>query len=233
MVRPRPRTIVIAVAAAVVAAACLALGLWQLRRLDERRDLNDRIARALSEPAATITTASVRPTPEPYRHVVASGAYDRRHEVLLFGRSLGGEPGHHVVTPLVLDDGSAVLVVRGWVPFRLQEVPVPDAAPVATRVTVDGFLVPDEGDGSVVPDRRGIVGRLDVRGIERSLPYDVLPLALGTRAQTPTQPNLPRPIPAPELSDGPHLSYAIQWFSFAAVALAGAVVLIRRERRSR
>jgi cytochrome oxidase assembly protein ShyY1 len=38
------------------------------------------------------------------------------------------------------------------------------------------------------------------------------------------------PVPLPDLSEGPHLSYAIQWFCFAAVAVAGAAILVRRER---
>jgi surfeit locus 1 family protein len=230
--RPRARRIAIAVVAAVVAVTCVTLGLWQLRRLDDRRASNDRITRVLSEPAVRITTSPADETPVPYRRVRAAGTYDTDREVLVFGRSLGGEPGHHVVTPLVLDDGSAVLVVRGWVPFRMRDVPVTGAAPIAREVAVEGFFVPDEGDGSVAPDGRRIVRLLDVEGIGTSLPYDVFPLAVQLRRQTPAQPDLPRPVPEPERSEGPHLSYAIQWFSFAAVALVGAAILIGRERRS-
>jgi cytochrome oxidase assembly protein ShyY1 len=100
-------------------------------------------------------------------------------------------------------------------------------------VTVEGFLAPDEGDGSVAPDAEGIVRALDVRGIASSLPYDVFPLPLQLADQTPVQPgSLPIPVPLPALSEGPHLSYAIQWFSFAVVALVGALILLRRDRRA-
>jgi cytochrome oxidase assembly protein ShyY1 len=166
-----------------------------------------------------------------YRPATATGSYDAAHEVLIFGRALQEEPGHLLVTPLVLDDGSAVLVVRGWVPFAMQSAPVAEAAPPDGTVTVRGFLVPDEGDGSVVPNDRGVIRTLDVRGIATTLPYRVAPLAIQLRDQEPPQPgDLPRPFPLPELSEGPHLSYAIQWFVFAAIALVGGVILLRRDR---
>jgi surfeit locus 1 family protein len=224
---PRSRRIAIALVAVTVAATCVALGLWQLRRLDERRALNATILGQRSGPPAAIADVA----PVAFRPVTARGTYEAGDEVLVYGRSRRGEAGHHVVTPLVLDDGSAVLVVRGWVPFRMQDVPVSRAAPVANDVLVEGFLVPDEGDGSSRPDPDGVIRLLDVDGIASALPYEVFPLAVQLRSQTPAQPGLPLPIPPPELSEGPHLPYAVQWFSFAAIALVGGAILLRRDRR--
>jgi cytochrome oxidase assembly protein ShyY1 len=167
----------------------------------------------------------------PYRSATAEGRYDVAHEVLVYGRSLDGEAGHHVVTPLLLANGDGVLVVRGWVPFAMQSAPVAGAAPPTGGVRVRGVLAPDEGDGTARPDAGGVVGSLDVAGIASTLPYDVFSLPLRLTEQTPPQPGaLPTPIPPPELSEGSHLSYAIQWFSFAAVAVAGAAVLVLRDR---
>ena len=74
---------------------------------------------------------------------------------------------------------------------------------------------------------------LDVRGIASTLPYDIFPLPLQLQDQAPPQPgSLPALAPLPELSEGPHLSYAIQWFTFAAVAIVGGVILLRRDRRT-
>ena len=200
--------------AAIVAATCVGLGFWQLRRLEERRALNAAIERDRSRDPILITTAVGRGEVEPYTPVRASGIFDPDREVIVYGRSLDGSSGHHVVTPLVFDDGTALLVVRGWIPFEYQ-------------------TVPDEGDGSAVPDANGVIGRLDVKGIRSTLPYPVLPLAVQLTERARPQPSdLPVPIPEPELSEGPHLSYAIQWFSFAAVAVAGAAILLRRDRRS-
>jgi cytochrome oxidase assembly protein ShyY1 len=226
------RRVAVVVLAVAVAATCVGLGLWQLRRLEERRTLNARILDRRAAAPITIEGTSSGATAEPYRSAVAEGMYDVGHEVLLYGRSLDGEAGHHVVTPLVLADGSAILVDRGWVPFAMQTAPVREAAPPADEVEVSGSLVPDEGDGSTAPDADGIIRGLDVVGIASTFPYDVFPLPLRLAEQAPPQAgSLPRPVPAPELSEGPHLSYAIQWFSFAAVTVAGAAILLRRDRR--
>jgi surfeit locus 1 family protein len=223
----------IAVIAGVVAATCVGLGFWQLRRLEERRALNASILRRGAAPAVAIQRADGGPRPASFRPATAEGTYDTEHEVLVYGRTLDGESGHEVVTPLMLSDGTGVLVVRGWVPFDLQVAPVPPAVPPPDRVRVEGFLVPDEGDGSSVPDTEGVVRRLDVSGIASSLPYDVYPLAVQLTGQVPPQPGrLPILLPRPQLSEGPHLSYAIQWFSFATIAVVGSVILIRRDRRS-
>ena len=179
-----------------------------------------------------ITTGVGRGTVDVYTPVRASGEFDPAHEVLVFGRSLEGEPGHLVVTPLVFDDGTAALVIRGWVPFDHQTAPVADAEPPTGELTIHGFLVPDEGDGSATPDEHGVIARLDVQGIRSSLPYPVLPLPIQlTQQAQPQASDLPVPIPPEVLSEGPHLSYAIQWFTFATIAVVGAVILLRRERR--
>jgi cytochrome oxidase assembly protein ShyY1 len=226
------RRVAVVVLAVVVAATCVGLGLWQLRRLEERRALNATILGRRSAAPISIEGVS-RGAGEPYRRAAARGIYDVEHEVLLYGRTLDGEAGHQVVTPLVLADGGAILVVRGWVPFAMQTAPVRGAAPPAAEVGVSGSLLPDEGDGSTAPDANGVIRVLDVVGIASTLPYEVFPLPLRLIEQAPPQPgSLPTPVPIPELSEGPHLSYAIQWFTFAAVALVGAAILVRRERRA-
>jgi cytochrome oxidase assembly protein ShyY1 len=226
------RRVVVVGVAVIVAATCVGLGLWQLRRLDERRSLNAEILGQRSASPVTIEDVRSGAGADPYRPAVAHGTYDVDQEVLVYGRSLDGEAGHLVATPLVLDGGGVILVIRGWVPFSMQTVPVRDAAPPPGEVEVSGFLVSDEGDGSTAPDE-GVVAVLDVQGIASTLPSDVFPLPLQLARQTPAQPgSLPTPVPMAELSEGPHLSYAIQWFSFAAVAVAGAAILLRNDRRS-
>ena len=233
MAGTRSRRATIVVVAVVVAVACVALGFWQLRRLHDRRELNARILSRGSAAPVTIEGTSLPAGARAFARASATGTYDTEHEVLVYGRDLDGQPGSDVVTPLLLPDGGAVLVLRGWVPFAMQEAPVAEAAPPAGEVTVDGTMLPDEGDGSNRPDENGVVRTLDVEGIASTVSYDVAPLPLRLTDQTPAQPSdLPRPEPPPQLSEGPHLSYAIQWFSFAAIALVGAAILVRREGRA-
>jgi surfeit locus 1 family protein len=174
-----------------------------------------------------------------YRSVTASGTFDTGHELLLFGRTLDGRPGHHVLTPLLLDDGRALVVDRGWVPYELDTPPVGPAAPPEGEVEVRGYLLPPVEDpdaaGERSPDGRLLtVTALDLDTISGSIPAPVLPLAVQLqRVQPPSGRDLPRVVPPPEPSEGPHLSYAIQWFTFATIAVVGYLVLVRREARER
>src|SRR5215217_3113921 len=97
------------------------LGLWQLDRYYERTAINDRVAAGESgaaEPVAAVLPAAGTPVPEAahWRRVTAAGTYDSAHELLVRNRTVDGRLGFEVLTPLVLDDGSAVLVDRGWIP---------------------------------------------------------------------------------------------------------------------
>ncbi|HEX2201797.1 MAG TPA: SURF1 family cytochrome oxidase biogenesis protein, partial [Longimicrobium sp.] len=126
-------------------ALCVRLGFWQLDRLEQRRARNAALAARIAEPPLVLDAATLRAiAADPARYVDrrarAAGAYDAAGEVVLRGRASGGNPGVHLVTPLVLPGGTAVLVNRGWVPS-------PDAATVDPRPylepgarTVEGVL---------------------------------------------------------------------------------------------
>lgn len=212
------------VAVAVAAATCVLLGLWQLRRLDDRRAYNRLVSERAAHPAAPIGSVLARPDAA-YRRVTATGRYDGARDFLLFGRPLRGEPGHHVLTPLLLRDGGEVLVDRGWVPFEMSRPPVAAAAPPPGGVTVTGVLIPSEKGGA---PRSRVVRAADTGAIGAALSLDLPSLYVRLEEQRPAQRDLPRPAPGPELSEGPHLSYAVQWFLFAAVAVGGWAAMMRR-----
>jgi surfeit locus 1 family protein len=224
--------------AVCVAAVCVRLGIWQLDRLQQRRVFNEAVARGLASPPMPLEEA-LRGGGDPaglaYRRVLASGTYDPAHEVILYGRTLDGRPGNHVLTPLVLGDGGAVMVDRGWIPFQPnQPLPVPgEGAAPGGVVTVDGFLV--LAQASTPPGAAPVttIQRIDLTLLQGQIPYRLAPLALQLESQTPPPGALPVSAPLPELSEGPHLSYAIQWFSFAAIAIVGASLILRRDRRDR
>jgi surfeit locus 1 family protein len=215
-----------------VAALFVRLGFWQLDRLEQRRAFNARVQAGSTAPPAALDTALSASAPA-FRRITAEGRYLTGGEVILFGRTLDGRPGNHVLTPLADTSGATVLVDRGWVPIELDRprdpstLPPPDA-----RVT--GVLVPSE-DGAP-PDAEGTVGAIDVDAIASALPVSSRPtveryyVRLSSQDPPPSG-ELPRPVPLPALSEGPHLSYAVQWFLFAAIALVGFVVLLVRVAR--
>jgi surfeit locus 1 family protein len=233
------RTVTLVTIAAIVATTCVALGLWQLDRLQQKRDLNAAARSGLAEPTLPIDAAlppSARPDALRYHRAIVTGTYDIDGEVILFGRTLDERPGNHVLTPLVLADGSAIIVDRGWVPPELDTPPVSEVAPPPGEVDVEGVLfasegdVPGQGRGASLP---GVdtIARLDLARLQAQLPYPIAPVYLLRQQPSASAASLPRPAPLPELSEGPHLSYAIQWFCFAAIALLGCAVLLRRDRR--
>jgi surfeit locus 1 family protein len=234
------RTATVIAWVAVVALVCVALGIWQLARLQQKRDRNDALRAGLASAPLPIDgrfPGGTDPEALRYRRARASGTYDPAHELVLYGRTQDDQAGNHLLTPLVLQDGTAIVVDRGWVPLAMEHPPVPQARPPAGRVGVEGVLLGSEGglpgDGGRSTAAVTTLSRLDLATLQAQLPYPIAPVYLLLGSQAPGQSTeLPRPAPLPELSEGPHLSYAIQWFSFAAIAIVGGVILIRRDRRS-
>jgi surfeit locus 1 family protein len=233
-----PRWIALTLITIVVAATCVGLGMWQLDRLEGRRYFNERFRVGMAEAPEPIERLLAHPGNGPitYRRATATGRYDTDHEVLLYGRALDGQPGNHVLTPLVIEDGRAVIIDRGWVPFDVDTTPVLAATPPDGIVVATGFLSPTEpggtNDAAQDADGRGATTftRVDLGSIGALLPYELLPWYIALQDQSPAQSGeLPRTVPPPTLDDGPHLSYAFQWFSFATIAIVGYGVLVRRE----
>jgi surfeit locus 1 family protein len=123
-----------------------------------------------------------------------------------------------------------VVVDRGWVPLDVSGVPVTGtAAAPGGRVTVTGLaLGPDRVTAPAVPPAPSIVTKIDLGRAD--VPYRLLPVYVLLQTQAPPQ-TLPVPATPPTFDEGPHLSYAIQWFSFATIAVVGCGVLLARDRR--
>jgi cytochrome oxidase assembly protein ShyY1 len=233
-----PRRIVRHAFVLVVVAGCVVAGFWQLVRLHQVRAYNARVHRQLREAPRPLGTV-IRPGAHAdahavsYRRVVAVGRYDRTDEVVLVGRELGDNPGNDVLTPLVLSDGRTLLVNRGWVRFGMDRPPVKGAAPPAGVVRVTGVLFPSDAHGAPSESRVLVLTKVDLGRLRRQLPSDTLPVYLWLERQSPPSGPFPRAMPLPALTEGPHFSYAVQWFLFATVGVVGYPILLRRERRSR
>ncbi len=229
----RPRWIGLTLFAVVVVGVCVRLGLWQLDRLEGRREFNERYAAGLATAPRPLDALLADGEALAYRRATAMGRYDTEHEVILYGRTLEGRTGNHVLTPLVLADGRAIVVDRGWVPFEMDEPPVAAASPPTGAVEVEGTLfAPQPGGAGEIQsgeDRVTTMRTVDVEAIGRDVPYELVGWFLQLRSQTPSSGDLPAPAPLPELTEGSHLSYAFQWFAFATIAAVGYAILVRRE----
>lgn len=210
------------------------LGLWQLRRLDERRTGNAEVAAAMSQAPSDIAAhLDARGPPPEYTAVAAAGIYRSDAEVRIGNRSSGGQPGFWLATPLELGDGRAVAVVRGWVPRRsLSGLDDRSPAPPEGEVIVAGLAF-DSVDGGrtaeTAPGERPEISRMDLARFEEASGVDVEDTWIRLRAQAPPQPEgLPVPVPDPDLGEGPHLSYAFQWFFFSAGAVVVYALILRR-----
>jgi cytochrome oxidase assembly protein ShyY1 len=232
-----PRWLVAHAAVLAVAAACVALGLWQLDRLEQRRAYNSLLDRRFAMAPVPLDEL-LPPGSEPdddaisYRRVQLHGTYDAEREVVLFGRTLDGRPGNHLLTPIVTGDDRGLVVDRGWVPIELDRPPVAEALPPAGEVALTGVLFPSEDRGASEdePGPVSSIGSIDLARLSRQLPYRIGTLYLWLLEQEPVQSgSLPETIRLPERSEGPHFSYAVQWFIFATIALIGYGVIVRRE----
>lgn len=220
---------------AALATAFVLLGLWQLDRRQERQEANrigeERMAMA---PVAIEDLFAAGRIPLQYQPVTATGEYRPTDEVLIRSRLHLGGAGFHVITPLVLADGTAVLVNRGWVPLTLDTPPVTEAAPPEGTVTVTGWVEeshtrPALGPRDPETGRLDTMSRVDIDRIARQVSYGLHPVFIVAGGEAD---QLPAPVRPPRFDDaGPHLGYAIQWFGFAMVGLGGYFFLARRRAR--
>lgn len=231
-----PRWLAAHVLVLAVVVAFVNLGLWQLDRGAERRTENEvGAARIAAEPfdvAAAVDAAGDDVDSLEYRPVNATGVFDPANEVLVRSQVYEGQAGFHVVTPLVLADGRAVMVNRGWVPLAFDSVPVAAAPPPAGATEVVGLARLSQVRGAIGPqDPPGAttVARIDLEHLAGIVPERLLPVWV---QQTAPVTELPVLLAVPTFDDpGPHLAYAVQWFAFAAIVLVGYGFLLRRVRR--
>ncbi|MER6143450.1 SURF1 family protein [Streptomyces sparsogenes] len=230
----------------VLIPVMIRLGFWQLHRHEHRVAQNELIAKSLAAPAVPVDrlTAPGRTVAhdDMWRTVTAKGRYDTRHEVVVRQRTAADEQsiGYYVITPLVMDDGRAVLVNRGWIPAGgdLTRFPKVPAAP-SGEVTVTGRLKADETTGnSGIKDKAGLPARqvmlINSERQAKSLSRPVLGGYIELTKSSPKGAGQPEPVPAPDHSGiGPHMAYAIQWWLFSAGVPVGWVILVRRELKDR
>jgi cytochrome oxidase assembly protein ShyY1 len=231
----------LAIAASVV---MVLLGNWQLSRYHERSEINTRIDAAAAGTPIPVTSVLARPTvasaagPGPgkaaaWTKVTATGRYDSSNEILARGRTGAGGVGFEIVTPLVLDDGSALLVDRGWVPpAEGGAIAIPTVPPAPTgTVTVVGQVHLSESRPSALGRREGRIDtrRIAVPTLAAELPYPVYGAYVLLTEQTPAADPLFAQIEIDKENAWQNGGYAVQWWLFAVMALIAFGWQARRE----
>lgn len=214
-------------AALVFAAACVPLGLWQWHRTQDIVESERASLLAPVDVAAVTTPGSAISNGDAGRTVLATGVYEPQHQILITSREVDGKPGVWVWTPLRLADGTAVGVLRGWLP----DAQAPGLDPPSGSVSVRGTLVPDEpfyADAPVVDGRALAVDsvRLGPSGTRGGfiMLADAEPVAQPAPVLVPVEglvTDLAFPIR--------NFLYSFQWWIFGAFAIAAWAVMAWRE----
>lgn len=230
----QPSRIIFGVIVVVLAGVFVVLGFWQLDRREQRQTENAVGESRISAPAESLPTLFANAGDDletiEYRTATVTGTFDPSEEVLIRSQVELGQAGFHVITPLVLPNGSAVLVNRGWVPLSMDQPPVV-ASPPEDVVELVGWVHLTQERPPLGPvDAAGpldVLNRVDVDRIAQQTSYPLAPVylvAMGEQGE-----DLPVLVDVPDFSDeGPHLAYAIQWFGFAVIGVVGFLFLLRR-----
>ena len=225
--------------ALVFAAVCVALSQWQVARLHETRSANELVDRNYhSTPVAVV---SVLPTLTSYSpkqrwmQVELTGSYLADAQMLVRNRPLNGQPGFEVLDPLLLSDGNVFLVDRGYVPIgntqdRPDHIPSPPAGPV----TVIARLQAGEPTLAGRSDTPGELATIHLPDVATLVGMPTYTGAYGLMvSESPAADTRPTARPQPQLDEGLHISYAIQWVIFGIMAFFGLWYAIRQEYRMR
>lgn len=225
------RILIFCLFAAAAALTFTRLGLWQLDRLHERQTRNTMIAQQQRGAPLPLVSLPRDTAQAHFRAASVEGRYDYEHEIVLSNRTRRGSPGVDLVTPVrIAGSDTAVLVNRGWVYS-------PDGASVDQKRWREGETARLKGYVEVLTADTGlaisrhprVVRHVSRAEVSSKIPYPIALFYLVAFGDT-TDLAHPARRDLPVLDDGPHRGYAIQWFSFALIAIAGAGIVVRRER---
>jgi cytochrome oxidase assembly protein ShyY1 len=213
----------------------VALGFWQLSRDHHKQALVQAARAAYAAPAPEVTTGTNFSDGD---RVQASGRYDAAHQVVFRNQVHGSHVGDDLLTPLLLSDGTAVMVDRGWVPAVGNQLVSSAATVIAKNAVVIRGLAHASGalnpqDAVTTSGAMLSLPRVDLTRIGSELPYPLRPIWIQAQSETPAPPTgaplLPQPPPPDQVN---HMEYTIEWFSFALIGIIGwPVALVAFSRR--
>jgi surfeit locus 1 family protein len=225
------RVKVFVVIAVLLAALFVRLGLWQLDRRHERQARNALITARLDSAEVDVAALPRDSATARFRRVRVTGIADYEHELIYAARSYRGSPGVNFLTPIrIAGKDTAVIVNRGWV-YAPDGVTVDEAKWRERDSTFTGYVeeLPSTA-GASYASRPRVIARLSYDAVAKAVPYPVAPVYVVVLGDSAIAPDRLARLTVPPLGEGPHLNYAIQWFAFALIALAGAGVVVKQSR---
>ncbi len=233
------KSTILVIAAVVI---MVRLGFWQLDRLEQRKAFNARVEAQLAESPLELTYQNLDLDlfNMEYRSAVVSGEYDHERQVVLRNQDWQGRLGVHLLTPLVISGGEkAILVDRGWVPYEdftgdnLSQYDDPGLVEGegAIRRSQSKPLIGGRADQAPGPGEDPLKAWywINIKDISGQFPYELLPMYQVSSSDL-IEEQLPyRSEEELDLSEGSHLGYAFQWFTFAAILGIGYPIYMRKE----
>jgi surfeit locus 1 family protein len=225
-------------------ALTIRLGIWQIDRDFQKRAENNHLRAIQALPVLELSSLGDQENLDEmeYREIKATGTYDYEHQVAIrnqfWTQDWGIEPGYALLTPLILENGQAILVERGWIPVQY-------GTPASWRQfdepglqTIQGVIrleMPKGEMGGGVPDPTLSPGQkgldlwnfVNINRLQDQIPYPLYNVYI-QQALDASRTSLPYPLsPELDLSGSTHLGYALQWFFFASLLLFGYPVFLR------
>ena len=208
--------------------AFVLLGNWQARRADEKRALGEAFDQALRSPPIALAPGG-KLAGLVHQHVAARGSFAPERTVLLDNKLRRGRPGYEVVTPLRLAGSDwHVLVDRGWIAAPASRASLPEIRTPAGELEVDGVALdrlPHALETGVAP-KGAVRQNLDIGAFAAETGLRLEPLVIEQHSES--HDGLSRDWPRPDFGIEMHESYALQWYSFAALAIVLVIVLSMR-----
>lgn len=232
----RPLWLILHVVVIAVIVLMINLGFWQLSRYHERIAFNKVVTQRIASPVVPITelladlqTKDQTPTSLEWRTVQVVGEYLDDQTVFVINRSQGGFSGKDPLTPILLENGTLVLINRGFLPLATQVASAPSG-----RVEIIGRVRISETrrHGRLSDPSSGVLREIlniDLDRLSTQMPTPLAPIYVEMFTSEPEDSILLSQIASPVLSSGSHLSYTAQWFMFSIFVVFGWVVVVRRK----
>ena len=224
----RPSWIISHIFVIALLVSTVNLGFWQLRRFDERKANNAQIMETTGRESVAVNNLSIDKLDktQSYTPATARGTFDEDRQVYLINRSRDGVPGVEVINSFTLetDPVSYVVVNRGYLPRKVfNEGESEIWKPSSKVLEIEGFIMIPFLDGKLQGDE---INRIDIDLLSDEWGVSLLPIYLQQNQQTSN--DWPVQMKPPELTEGSHLSYAVQWFIFTLIGLVGYPLVLRR-----